>query len=174
MSNKQISTKIKAEYKLDIPPSTLSTWWNAANKINSSNVAPDRINPDVRYNARQRPDILVDMEHILQRKCKAVAITGVPYSQEVVRLLAIHIYHKLVAYNIYNPRGQRKQQHLQLQEDIVHSVEHARLLTRYLANSTPKTEYHKSMRRERNVNGFRFTCKKCPRCFKRDIKFSLH
>ena len=129
---------------------------------------------DVRYYPRQRPDVLVDMEHILQRKCKAVAITGVPYSQEVVRLLAIHIYHKLVAYNIYNPRGQRKQQHLQLQEDIVHSVEHARLLTRYLANSTAKTEYHKSMRRERNVNGFRLPYKRCPRCFKCDINFSLH
>ena len=37
---------------------------------------------DVRYYPRQRPDVLVDMEHILQRKCKAVAITGVPYTQE--------------------------------------------------------------------------------------------
>ena len=76
MSAKEISTKIKAEYKLDIPPSTLSTWWNAANKIKFSNLAPDCINQDVWYNPRQRPDILVDMEHILQRKCKAVAITG--------------------------------------------------------------------------------------------------
>ena len=56
MSNKQISTKIKAEYKLDIPPSTLSTWWNAENMNKFSNVAPDRINvQDVWYNLRQRP-----------------------------------------------------------------------------------------------------------------------
>ena len=82
MRLRDISRKLKAEYKLDIPPSTLSTWWNAENMNKFSNVAPDRINvQDVRYNPRQRPDVLVDMELILQRKFKAVAITVVPYTQ---------------------------------------------------------------------------------------------
>ena len=67
---------------------------------------------DVRYNHKQRPDVLVDMEQILSRKCDAVAGNGVPYSQGVTRLLAIHIFHKLVACKMYNPQGQRKEQHL--------------------------------------------------------------
>ena len=56
MSVRDISKNHKAEYKLDISPSTLSTWWNAENMNKFSNVAPDRINvQDVWYNLRQRP-----------------------------------------------------------------------------------------------------------------------
>ena len=112
MSAKDIIAKLKADYNVDIPPPTLSTWYNPKNMDKFSNVATDRVKvQDVCYNPRQMPDVLVDMEQILSRKYNAVATTGVPYSQDVTRLLAIHIFHKLVACNIYNPRGQRKEQH---------------------------------------------------------------
>ena len=134
-------------------------------------MATDRVMiQDVCYKPKQRPDVLVDMEQILSRKCDAVAENGVPYSQGVIRLLAIHIFHKLVACKLYNPQGQRKEQHLHLEEELINSVEHARLLTRYLASSCEKTEYHKSMKKERNVNGIGFNCLECPRAFKSDIK----
>ena len=43
-----------------------------------------------------------------------------------------------------------------------------------MARSTGKTEYHKSIRKDRNVKGFRYPCKRCPRGFKCEINFSLH
>ena len=81
------------------------------------------------------------MELILARKVRAVALTGVPYSRDVLRLLAIHIYHKLVTYNIYNQQGQRKNPENKIDENI-HAVEHTKLATRYLVKSSKKTEYH--------------------------------
>ena len=110
MSPKEIRAKLKAEFNVDVPPGTLAGWYTDENVQKFNKLATDRIMvPDVRHNPKQRPDVLVDMEQILARKCDAVAGNGVPYSQGVIRLLAIHIFHKLVACNIYNPQGQRKE-----------------------------------------------------------------
>ena len=38
----------------------------------------------------------------------AIKLTGLPYTREIVQILAIHIFHKLVRYNLYNEYGQRK------------------------------------------------------------------
>ena len=123
MRPKDIKKRLKVENNIDVSMSTISTWWNEENMKKLGNLAPDRINvQDVRYNPKQRPDILVDMVLILARKVRAVALTGVPYSRDVVRLLAIHIYHKLVTFNIYNQQGQRKNPDIQIDEEIIHAV----------------------------------------------------
>ena len=139
-------------------------------------MATDRVMiQDVCYKPKQRPDVLLDMEQILSRKCDAVAGNGVPYSQGVICLIAIHIFHKLVACNLYNSQGQRKEQHVVLEEELINSVEHAKLLNQYMASSCKKTEYHKSTSAQRNVDGTtRYNCNQCPRSFNTDINLTLH
>ena len=101
-----IQRKLKADYGIDVPLPTLSTWYNEANMEKSRKIAPDRCKvSDVRYNPKQRPDVLVDMENILARKVIAIKLTGVPYTGDVVKLLAIHIFHKLISYNIDDRQG---------------------------------------------------------------------
>ena len=46
--------------------------------------------------------------------------------------------------NLYDLQGQRNEQHMVLDEEVINAVQHARLLTRYMASSSKKTEYHKS------------------------------
>ena len=130
MSPKDIRAKLKADFDVVVTPSTLAIWYTDEMVKKFNNMATDRIMvPDVRHNPKQRPDILVDMEQILSRKCDAVARTGVPYIHSVIRLLALHIYHKLLASNLYDLQGQRKEQHMVLDEEVINAVQHARLLT---------------------------------------------
>ena len=104
------------------------------------NIASDRINvQDKRYNPTQRPDVIVDMEKILARKVIAIKLTGLPYTREIVQILAIHIFQKLVSYNLYNKHGQRKNPDIELDEEIIHAVEHAQLATQFLSKSSKKT-----------------------------------
>ena len=111
------------------------------------NIAPDRINvPDVRYNPKQRPDVIVDMEKILVRKVISIRVNGLPFSREILQILAIHIFHKLIAYNLYNEQGQRKHPDQAIEEHMIQAVEYAQLTTHYLAKSTKKTEWHKSQK----------------------------
>ena len=127
-----IRKKLKDEYNLDVPRSTLSTWWNAETMARVGNIASDRFNvQDTRYNPKQRPDVMVDMEKILTRKVIAIKLTGLPYTREIVQILAIHIFHKLVGYNLYNKHGQRKNPDIELDEEIIHAVEHAQLATQF-------------------------------------------
>ena len=175
MSPKDIRAKLKADFDVVVTPSTLAGWYTDEMVKKFNNMATDRIMvPDVRHNPKQRPDILVDMEQILSRKCDAVARTGVPYIHSVIRLLALHIYHKLLASNLYDLHGQRKQQDMVLDEELINAVEHARLLTRYMASSSKKTEYHKSIKVHRNSEDTRYNCTQCERSFKSDINFTLH
>ena len=69
LTTTQISKKVELElgYKVAMP--TLSTWWSPKTLSNIQQVATDRIHvKDTRYNNTQRPDVLVDTEHILARK----------------------------------------------------------------------------------------------------------
>ena len=117
MSPKEIRAKLKADFDVVVTPSTLASWYTDEN-VKKFNMATDRIMvPDVRHNPKQRPDILVDMEQILSRKCDEVARTGVPYIHSVIRLLALHIFHKLLASNLYDSQGQRNEQHMVLDEE---------------------------------------------------------
>ena len=83
-------------------------------------MASDRINvKDKRINPKQRPDVVVDMEKILARKVIVVKLTGLPYTREIVQILAIHIFHKLLGYNLYNTHGLRKNPDQDIDEEII-------------------------------------------------------
>ena len=47
-------------------------------------------------------------------------------------------------------RGREKNPDQVIDEEIINSVEHAKLATKYLYKSTRKTEYHKSTDAQRN------------------------
>ena len=139
------------------------------------NIAPDRINvSDVRYNPKQRPDVIVDMENILAGKVMSITVNGLPYSREILQILAIHIFHKLIGYNLYNEQGQRKHPDQAIEEDMIQAVEYAQLTTHYLAKSTKKTEWHKSQKADRNGIIVPHQCKLCPRRFKCNVNLTLH
>ena len=75
-----IKKKLKEKFDIVVSDGTLAGWYapNMVKKFN--NTARDRLMVrDLRHNPKQRPDILVDMELILSRKCDAVARTGIPY-----------------------------------------------------------------------------------------------
>ena len=83
-------------------------------------MASDRINvKDKKINPKQRPDVIVDMEKILVRKVIGIKLTGLPYTREIVQKLAIHIFHKLLGYNLYNVFGQRIHPDQEIDEIIV-------------------------------------------------------
>ena len=176
MSPKEIRAKLKEEFDIIVAPGTLAGWYTDEMVKKFNNMATDRIMvPDVHHNPKQRPDILVDMENILKMKCDAVASTGIPYIYSIIRLLALHIFHKLLASNLYDSKGQRKDQNMVLDEEVINSVQHARLLTQYMASSCKKTEYHKSMDVKRNSEGItRYNCNQCKRSFTIDINLTLH
>ena len=136
LTNSQIKIKLKERYGIDVPPSTLATWWNPRNLAIAANIPEERRNSnDKRHNPAQRPDVLVDMEKILQRKVISVKLKGIPYTREMIQILAIHIFQKLISYNLYNSKGMRKDHSQPLQDEVVHSVQQGRLVTKYLAKS---------------------------------------
>ena len=103
LTNSQIRKKIKEIHGIDVPSSTLATWWNARNLEIAANMPEERRNSnEKRHNPGQRPDVLVDMESILQRKVISVKLKGIPYTREMIQILAIHIFQKL-----HLGRGQR-------------------------------------------------------------------
>ena len=111
MSLKNIQKKFKQIYNIDAAQGTLAGFYNAEMQRRFRETAMDRINvTDVRINSKQRPDVLVDLENILARRCNAVGRTGIPYIWKIAQMLAIHIFNKLVATQIYNAQGQRKEQ----------------------------------------------------------------
>ena len=97
-----IQKKLKEQYSVVVSPGTLAGWYSPMMVKKFLEIAPDRLKvTDVRHNPKQRPDILVDMELILARKYDAVARHGIPYVYSIVRLIAIHIFNRLVASNVY-------------------------------------------------------------------------
>ena len=115
------------------------------------------------------------MELILARKCDAVARHGIPCIYCILRLIALHIFNRLLVSNVYGSQGQRKQQHRVLDDEIINSVQHAKLLTKYMLRSCENTEYHKSQDINCNTPGTTIhNCNSCPRSFKEDINLTLH
>ena len=123
LSNAQIKKKIKDAFHIDVPDSTLSTWFNAKNMAIAANMPEDRLNvADKRINPSQRPDVMVDMETILARKVISVKLRGIPYTREMIQMYAINIFQKLISFNLYDSKGMRKDQSQPLDEVIVRSV----------------------------------------------------
>ena len=81
----EILKKFKEEFNMDAAEGTLAGFY-APNMVQKyTNTARDRLQvQDVRMNPKQRPDVLVDMERVLARRCKAVGRTGIPYICKVV------------------------------------------------------------------------------------------
>ena len=148
MSLKNIQKKFKEVYKIDAAPGTLAGFYNTEMQRRFSNIAMDRINVnDVRFNPKQRPDVLVDLERILTRRCNAVGRTGIPYIWKIAQMLAIHIFNKLVRTQSYTPQGQRKEQNKPLPDELISNVEQSKVVAKYMAKSSKITEYHKSEKR---------------------------
>ena len=98
-----IQKKFKETFDLHVPQGTLAGFYAPKMVRFFTNTALDRLRVvDVRINPKQRPDILIDMEGMLARRFNAVGRTGIPYVCRIARLLALHIFHKLVASNIYD------------------------------------------------------------------------
>ena len=136
VSNPEIKKKIKEIYNMDVPDSTLSTWFNAKNMAIAANMPEDRLNvADKRFNPSQRPDVMVDMEVILARKIRNVKMRGIPYTREMIQMYALNIFQKLISYHLYDSKGMRKDQSQSLDEVIVQTVQQIQLATKYLAKS---------------------------------------
>ena len=106
MSLKDIKKRLWEEDKIKIADSTLSTWWSDKTMEKIRNIAPERLNEnDVRYNPKQRPDLIVDMEDILARKVRSIRESGLPFNREILQILAIPISLKIIAYNLYDEHG---------------------------------------------------------------------
>ena len=96
MRLQDIKRKFKEIFHMDVPDGTLAGFYADMLKY-FSKTAIDRLKvKDVRLNPKQRPDILIDMEGMLARRCNAVGRTGIPYVCRIARLLALHIFHQLV------------------------------------------------------------------------------
>ena len=114
-----------------------STWWADKTLANISEVGPDRTNANhTRRINTQRRAILIDMEHILARKVKAILLTGVPYTRQGIQILAIDIFHKLASYNLYDHNGHRNHPGEKISADIIDTVEHSKIV---MCKSNKKT-----------------------------------
>ena len=92
-SLKEIKSKVKEKFGEDVPDGTLCGFYNANLHDYFNKTAEDRLKvKDFRINPIQRPDIVLDMESMLARRCVAVARTGLPYVSRIARLLGLHIY----------------------------------------------------------------------------------
>ena len=101
LSLKQIKVKFQETFGVTVPDGTLCAFYK-----------PTGINP------KQRPDIVLDMEKLLARRCMEMyARTGLPYVSRMVRLLGLHIYDQLLQTGIYDTKGQRKNQDKPLDEE---------------------------------------------------------
>ena len=173
-----VKIKLLETMNINAPESTICTWWNAENMAIVNAIAPDRLHVrDTRRNPKQRPDILVDTERVLSRKVIANMNTGLPYTNAVIQILAVKIFHKLISLNLYTQAGQRRSPTIEVSEEIIQAVQYPMCHSRYLARSNGHTEYHKSKKARRNVNLGTVSpkkCQLCPRIFKSSVNLTLH
>ena len=172
----EVWKKVKHELGYEISKSTLSTWWSPKylEKLELATPETSSNTYDTRINRKQRPDVLVDMEMILARKVRAITLNGIPYTREVLQILATHIYNKLLSYNLYDEHGHRKNPGERIDAEVIHSVEKCRLVAQYLSKSNNKTEHHKSKDASRNLPSAGNKCRMCPRAFKSEVNLTLH
>ena len=92
----------------------------------------------------------------------------------MIQILAIHIFQKLISFNLYNTKGLRKDPGQVIDDRIINSVQQCKLVTKYLAKSSSRTEFHKSCDEARNDQVSNYSCKMCERKFKCQINITLH
>ena len=99
LSLKQIKVKFQETFGVTVPDGTLCAFYTGSNP-------------------QQRPDIVVDMEKLLARRCVEMYVrTGSPYDSRMVRLIGLKIYDQLMKTGIYDSKGQRNDQDKPLDED---------------------------------------------------------
>ena len=104
--------------------------------------------------------------------------SGVPYTNTVISILAIKIFHTLVGLNLYDETGERRSNTVVISDEIREVVQFPRHHSRHLAPTSAQTEFHKSKDVLRNsIFGVRDTSKEyglCNRVFKSDVNLILH
>ena len=104
---------------------TVCTWWNPKNMAKVEDDAPDRYNVnDTRVNPKQRPAVLVDTEKILARKVIGNMSSGVPYTNAIISILALKIFHRLIGLNLYDEAGERRTNTVEISEEIREVVQY--------------------------------------------------
>ena len=175
MSLNDIKRNVKEKYGQDVPDGTLCGFYKGNLEKYFHKTAEDRLKvKDFRINPKQRPDIVLDMEGILARRCIAVARTGLPYVSRIARLLGLHIYHQLLQTGVYDIKGQRKKQDKPLEVEMTLSVQANTLIRKHVAKSTKSTEFHKSTDPARNEIKAKKRCNQCSRQFESDVNLTLH
>ena len=159
--------------QIDAQVSSICTWWCPETMKMVQANAPDRLNvKDTRWNPKQRPDVLVDTERVLSRKVIANMSTGMPYTNAIIQILAVKIFNKLIALNLYNEAGQRRSPTIEVSEEIIQAIQYPMCHSRYLARSNEHTEFHKSKNAARNVQLGTYSpkpCNLCNRIFKSSV-----
>ena len=138
---KAVCAKLKKNMAIIAPESTVYTWWNpkAMTKVQAN--PPDRFHVnDTRVNPKQRPMVLVDTEKILARKVIANMSSGVPYTNAVISILAIKIFHTLVGLNLYDETGERRSNTVVISDEIREVVQFPRHHSRHLTPSSAQTD----------------------------------
>ena len=175
----EVCAKLKKEMGVFAPDNTVCSWWSPKVMKNVNANPPDRFHVnDTRVNPKQRPTVLVDTEKILARKVIANMSSGVPFTNNVISILAIKIFHTLIGLDIYNEKGERKSTTVEISDEISKVIQYPMHHSRHLAHSSPDTEYHKSFNVARNSDlGLQDTprpCTICDRIFKTDFNLILH
>ena len=130
---KQLKVKVKETYGETVPDGTLCVFYKPSFNEYFNKTAADRLKVNAtRINPKQRPDIVLDMEKLLARRCMEMyARTGSPYGSRMVRLLGLHIYDQLLQTGIYDTKGQRKIQDkpLDKEDDLTDEAREALVFT---------------------------------------------
>ena len=105
--NQEIIAKIRKRYKIKLPSSTVSTWYNAKNRERIRNMGVDHITgTEVRVNQLQRTRHLIDTEHFLMLFIERQQDKGVPMTTTGIQMQARLIYNKLIETRICNTKGE--------------------------------------------------------------------
>ena len=108
MSCDQIHKWFLTHKKMNIPKSTISTWYNSTNLIKLTKVGDlDINNNDTCINQIQRPRIFWDMEAILKTHIQRSQLQGILMTREGVRMCVIKVYERLKKLDIYDDSGAR-------------------------------------------------------------------
>ena len=100
LSLKQIKVKFQEIFGVTVPDGSLCAFCTGSN-------------------LHQRPDIVVDLEKLLARRCVEMYVrTGSPYDSRMVRLISLRIYEQLMKTGIYDSKGQRKDKPSGEKEDL--------------------------------------------------------
>ena len=90
---------------------------------------------------------------------------GVHYTNAIISILSLKIFHGLIGLNLYDEAGERRRNTVEISEEIREVVQYPSHYSYYLAHSTAHIEFYKSKCVEKNVIlGPRVIPKACVLC----------